>query len=84
MMTGEGVRELASSTGEDHVSVFMPSSPTPFTGYVIIVKREDVVELSMSIEEALRFSVSAGVITPSKWKDMEADGEVSQESLKIP
>jgi len=77
MMTGPGIRELASSATEDHVSIFMPSSPTPFTGYVVIVKREDVIELTMSVEEALRFTVSGGVITPSKWKDMESDGEVS-------
>ena len=44
--------------------MFIPSSPTPVTGYVIQVPREDVIELNMTIDEALRFTVSGGVIKP--------------------
>jgi uncharacterized membrane protein len=44
----------------------VPSSPTPFTGYVITVPKEEVVEVNLTIEEALRFIISGGVITPTE------------------
>ena len=46
------------------MSVMIPTSPTPVTGYVITVAREDTIALDMTIEEAFRFIVSAGVISP--------------------
>jgi len=45
--------------------VLIPTSPTPFTGFIIMVPKKQTLELDMTIEEALRFAVSAGVITPS-------------------
>jgi len=48
----------------DSVTIFIPSSPTPFTGYTITVPRRDVIELPISIDEALRFVVSGGVLRP--------------------
>jgi uncharacterized membrane protein len=44
--------------------VFVPSSPTPFTGYVITVPVGDTIDLPISIEEALKFAVSGGVLVP--------------------
>jgi len=64
LVTGEGFADLHRRTGEDLLVVFIPSSPTPVTGYVITVPRRDVVDLRMTIDEALRFSVSGGVIKP--------------------
>jgi uncharacterized membrane protein len=46
------------------VTIFIPSSPTPVTGYTITVPRREIIELAMSIDEALRFIISAGVIKP--------------------
>lgn len=64
LLTGPGIGELSEATQTDVVSIFIPSSPTPVTGYVITVPRSDVIELSLTIDEALRFTVSAGVIKP--------------------
>lgn len=47
------------------LTVFIPSSPTPFTGYTITVPRNSVIELPISVEEALRFTISGGVLIPS-------------------
>ena len=44
--------------------MFIPSSPTPFTGYTITVPRDEVRELPISIDEALRFTISGGVLVP--------------------
>ncbi|MFQ5413366.1 MAG: DUF502 domain-containing protein [Phycisphaerae bacterium] len=64
LRTGGGMPSMRRHTSADLVTVFVPSSPTPVTGYVVQVPREDVVELKMSIDEALRFTISAGVIDP--------------------
>jgi uncharacterized membrane protein len=46
------------------VSVFIPSSPTAFSGYVLMVPRESVIELPITVEEAMRMLISGGVIQP--------------------
>lgn len=51
-------------TDSDLVTIFIPSSPTPVTGYVIQVPRTEVIRLDISLDEALRFTVSGGVIKP--------------------
>ncbi|MGA2582887.1 MAG: DUF502 domain-containing protein [Tepidisphaeraceae bacterium] len=50
---------------EEMVTVFIPSTPTSFSGYVLVVPRRKVVELPMSVEEAMRLLVTGGVIMPT-------------------
>jgi len=64
LATNPGMRTLHESTGEDLLTVFIPSSPTPVTGYTITVGRDKIIDLPMSIDEALRFTISGGVIQP--------------------
>jgi len=65
-VTGPGFKTLHEAAGEELVVVFIPSSPTPVTGYAVIVPRKDVVELPWSVDEALRFTISGGVIRPAR------------------
>ena len=62
-LTGGTMKSIAKRSG-DSVTVFVPSSPTPFTGYTITVPREEVFDLPISVEEAIRFAVTAGVLIP--------------------
>jgi len=64
LVTGPGMRTLHGALGGDLLTVFIPSSPTPVTGYTITVNRQEVVDLPISIDDALRFTVSGGVIMP--------------------
>ena len=64
LLTGTGFRRVKEEAKEELVTIFIPSSPTPVTGYVIYVKRSEVIELPISLEEAIRFTVSGGVIVP--------------------
>jgi uncharacterized membrane protein len=66
LVTGAGVRGLSQVTGQEMVSVFVPSSPTAFSGYVLVVPRDSVVELPMTVEEAMRMLLSGGVIAPDE------------------
>ena len=56
---------MRSASG-DAITVFIPSSPTPFTGYTITVPKAEAIELDLSIDEALRFVVTAGVLAPAR------------------
>src|SRR5256885_8548683 len=60
LVTGQGWRTLNRATGGEMVSVFVPSSPTAFSGYVLLVPRDQVVELPITVEEAMRLLVSGG------------------------
>jgi uncharacterized membrane protein len=66
LVTGPGPEKVNRKTDKDLVSILIPTSPTPFTGFVIMVPKEDTIDMDINIEEALRFTISAGVITPSK------------------
>jgi uncharacterized membrane protein len=63
-MTGGTMRAIATHSG-DSVTVFIPSSPTPFTGYTITVPRNEVIDVPITVDEALRFVVSGGVLVPT-------------------
>jgi uncharacterized membrane protein len=58
---GDVVRHLAG----DYVSVYVPTTPNPTGGYFVIVARRDVIELDMSVDAALKYIISMGVVPPS-------------------
>lgn len=62
-LTGDSMNSLQSKL-PDSVTVFVPSSPTPFTGYTITIPRAEIIDLPISVEEAIRFAVSGGVLKP--------------------
>ncbi|MCH8005696.1 MAG: DUF502 domain-containing protein [Planctomycetes bacterium] len=64
-LTGNAMKSIVRESG-DAVTVFIPSSPTPFTGYTIVVKRREVIEIPLTVEEAIRYAVSAGVLVPDQ------------------
>lgn len=65
LVTGQTMRQIQDEAGQDCLTVFVPSSPTPFTGYVITVPIGDTVDLNVTIEDALKFAVSGGVVIPT-------------------
>lgn len=65
LVTGPGLKPLTAAVGKEMLTVFIPSSPTAFTGYVLVVPRESVVELPLSVEQAMRLLISGGVIDPA-------------------
>ncbi|MEM7576463.1 MAG: DUF502 domain-containing protein [Planctomycetota bacterium] len=66
LVTGNTMRTVQDQAGEHCLTVFVPSSPTPFTGYVITVPVSDTVDLPVTIEDALKFAVSGGVVVPPR------------------
>ncbi|MEM1109472.1 MAG: DUF502 domain-containing protein [Planctomycetota bacterium] len=64
LVTGDTMKLIEETAGQRCLTVFVPSSPTPFTGYVITVPKTDTIDLPISVEEALKFAVSGGVVIP--------------------
>ncbi len=62
--TSDGLRHLNEATKKKMICVFVPTSPTPFTGYTVYVPREQVIILPLTVEEAMRIIISCGVVTP--------------------
>ena len=67
-LEGEPSGELADHLHE-YLSVFVPTTPNPTSGYLIIVPREQVIELEMSVDEALKYVISMGVVPPNQTKN---------------
>jgi uncharacterized membrane protein len=72
LVTGTGLKKVVGKIDKDFLTVFVPSSPTPFTGYVIMTPKDETIEVEMTVEEALRFTISGGVITPSEHEAFQA------------
>ena len=58
--TAENVGEISKKTNEKLVNIFVPTTPNPTSGFLLMVPKKDVIYLDMSFEEASRFIVSAG------------------------
>ncbi len=63
LVTGR-LRHAEHPSGGPILTVFIPTSPTPFTGFVINVPPQEVIDITMTIDEALRFVISGGVLSP--------------------
>lgn len=67
-LTGTGVGEAQEKTGRDVINVYVPTTPNPTGGYFVMVPREDVVELDMSVDEGLKMLMSMGAVVPDAHK----------------
>jgi uncharacterized membrane protein len=61
---GESLLDVACAANEPVITVFLPCSPTPLTGFIAIVKRSETIDLNITMEQALQFIVSCGVVLP--------------------
>ncbi|WP_313077315.1 DUF502 domain-containing protein [Melaminivora sp.] len=63
-ITGQPSGEVAAYLRDEYVSVYVPTTPNPTGGYFVLMRRSDCVELDMSIDAALKYIVSMGVVAP--------------------
>ena len=67
--TGEPAHDVSSRLSDDYVAVFIPTAPSPVNGFFFFVRRADTIVLDMSVDEALKYIVSMGVVSPSHLVD---------------
>jgi len=73
-VTGESRGEVQELTRENMLNVFVPTMPNPTSGFLIFSPLEELTEVSMTIEEGIKYVVSGGIVTPPEFKIIEAKG----------
>jgi len=64
-LTGTPGGDVTNHLHGDYVSVYVPTTPNPTSGYFVMMPRKDVIELDMSVDAALKYVISMGVASPS-------------------
>jgi uncharacterized membrane protein len=57
--------EIAQKIGKELVNIYVPTTPNPTSGFFIMLAKEEVIELDMSVDEAFKLVISTGVVTPT-------------------
>lgn len=60
--------EIQKKNKTDTISVFVPTTPNPTSGFLIFVPRSDVIKLNMSVEEGIKYVISCGIVAPEEGK----------------
>jgi uncharacterized membrane protein len=77
--TANEIDEIQSRTGEDVVACFVPTTPNPTSGFIILVPKKDMIELDMEVDEAVKLIMSLGVVIPTWNKE-----QTRELPLKLP
>ncbi|PHS26439.1 MAG: hypothetical protein COA83_03250 [Methylophaga sp.] len=80
-MTSDDLGEVQAKAGANLISVFVPTTPNPTSGFVIMVPHEDVIELDMSIEDGMKMIISMAVVVPPWQKDKLVDGAITDKKI---
>lgn len=64
MVTGESMLDIRAAANEPVLSVLVPTSPMPFTGFTMTVRKSETIDLGITMDQALQFIVSCGVVVP--------------------
>jgi uncharacterized membrane protein len=64
-MTGQPGGDVANHLKGDYISIYVPTTPNPTSGFFLMMLRSDVIELDMSVDEALKYIISMGVVSPN-------------------
>lgn len=67
-ITGTAIGEVQHKTSQNVVTLFLPTTPNPTSGFLLLVPESDIIPLEMSVEEALKLIISGGVVSPD-WKN---------------
>ena len=77
-LTGRPGGDVANHLKGDYVSVYVPTTPNPTSGFFLMMHQSDVVELHMSVDEALKYIISMGVVAPPAPHMVEHDPGIDE------
>lgn len=83
-VTGNSLAEISQATGEQMLSVLMPTSPMPMTGFTVTVKKSEAIDLNLTVDEAIQFIVSCGVVIPRQQRIGRPIDAVIRSGIKPP
>ncbi len=64
-VTSDSLPSLKNALGEEMVSVFVPTSPMPMTGFTVNIRKREAIDMELTIDQAIQFIVSCGVVVPA-------------------
>ena len=75
-VTGKTRGEIKHLTSDNHLKIFVPTTPNPTSGFIIFAEPSEFIELDMSIEEGIKFVISGGIVSPDQIKKSIKDSSV--------
>lgn len=81
-LTSDEQGEVQQATGRDVVSVYIPTTPNPTGGYFVLVPREDVRELDISVDEGLKLLLSMGAVNPAHHDENQVGNGLAEAGTK--
>jgi uncharacterized membrane protein len=75
-ITSHELEEVQAKTEQDVTCVFVPTTPNPTTGFIVLVPKDEVVMLDMTVDEAFKMLLTLGVVVPT-WKNRPVDGRLA-------
>jgi uncharacterized membrane protein len=75
-ITSHELQELQAKTAQEVTCVFVPTTPNPTTGFLVMVPEKDVVHLDMTVDEAFKMLLTLGVVVPT-WRQKPANGRLA-------
>jgi len=75
-VTGKTRGEIKHLTSDNHLKVFVPTTPNPTSGFIIFAEPNEFIELDMTIEEGIKFVISGGIVSPEQIKKSIKDSSV--------
>jgi uncharacterized membrane protein len=77
-VTGESMLDISAAANEPVLAVLMPTSPMPATGFTVTVRKSETIDLDITLDQAIQFIVSCGVVVPPHQQSSEVSGRISQ------
>jgi len=81
-VTGEGLADIRAVCNEPVLSLLVPTSPMPATGFAIVVRKSETIDLNITIDQAFQFIVSCGVVVPDP-KQVGASRQLPQPGSRV-
>jgi uncharacterized membrane protein len=75
-ITSHELEEAQAKTAQEVTCVFVPTTPNPTTGFLVLVPKDEVVNMDMTVDEAFKMLLTLGVVVPT-WKNKPADGRLA-------
>lgn len=82
--SGSDLGEVQARTGEDVVCTFVPTTPNPTSGFIVMVPRDEIIVLDMEVDSAIKMIVSLGVVVPTWGPDQIRELPISMPPVDVP
>jgi uncharacterized membrane protein len=80
-ITSHELEEAQAKTAQEVTCVFVPTTPNPTTGFIVLVPKEEVVIMDMTVDEAFKMLLTLGVVVPT-WKNKPVDGRLAPQQVE--